>query len=227
MDRSPSNYFEQVRRCAGLIPLNVFATANNRFSLDQASPDAHAALEAEMLSDSSRNRLSRRRSRHRKGPHTIVFTRAGSQLNLKLLLAVARPDSPYKPTAVGACALHANDYNESEDTSSLSSGLLPVVTEFAATWELQNPRQVGPLLRRSYYIYDQLLRTDQDLARLVRAELDTAIEDVEFAGLSYSKYFPLLFGFYAVAKNGVEKEATSIVDGFDIANKARICLPCV
>lgn len=66
-----------------------------------------------------------------------------SGLNLKLLLASSREVLAFQPTAVGACALHANDYIESEDPSRLQSGLLPVVAEFAATWEINNGRGVG------------------------------------------------------------------------------------
>src|ERR1051325_11858329 len=200
--RSAANYYEQICRCAGLIPLNVFATVNNRFSLGEGSADVHAALETEILSDSIKNKLFRVRKSRAGEPPTIVFTRSGSLLTLKLLLAVPRPEAPYRATALGACALHANDYVESMDTA-LSSGLLPVVAEFAGIWELQNPRAPAPLLRRSYYIYDRLLRQNEAICSLIEHELDASITDVAFAGLPFSKFFPLLFGLYTAARNGV------------------------
>ena len=220
--RSPRSYFEQIRRCAGLIPLNVFATANNRFSLDFAALETHLALEREFLNDSTRAKLLRLRRRRLHEPLTIVFTRAGALLNIKLLLGTVRPDNPYRPTAVGACALHANDFVESLDTSALRSGLLPAVAEFAATWELQNPREPAPLLRRSYYIYDRLLRTSSAIRAFIDAELHVPVEHVYFGGLPFSSYFPLLFGLYTVAVNAVRNEATSIVDARDVAAKAKI-----
>ncbi|HEY6138926.1 MAG TPA: hypothetical protein VI670_14290, partial [Thermoanaerobaculia bacterium] len=220
--RSSTNYFEQIGRSAGLIPLNVFATVNNRFSLHESSPEMHASLEAEMLSDSIRTKLSRVRKSRAGEPTTVVFTRAGALLTLKLLLAVPRPETPYKATALGASALHANDFVESFDTTDLSSGLLPVVAEFAGTWELQNPREPGLLLRRSYYIYDCLLRQHEGIRALIERELHASIADVTFAGLPFGKFFPLLFGLHTAARNGIKRQLTSIVDGADVAAKAQI-----
>ena len=219
--RSATNYFVQVCRCAGLIPINTFATVNNLLSLDQGALAVHESLEKAMLSDSIRNKLRRERKRREGEPPSIVFSRSGAQLNLKLLLAVPRPDKPYRPTTVGACALHANDFIESPETEQLRHGLLPVITEFAASWEAQNPREIGPLLRRSYYIYHRL-QNHAGIRSLVAAELSSVVEDVRFAGLPFSSYFPLLFGFYTAARDAVVRQATSIVDGVDIANKAHV-----
>jgi hypothetical protein len=220
--RSATNYFTQIRRCAGLIPINIFATANNLLSVDQGVPDVHKSLEESTLSDSIRNKLRRERKQRKGEPPTIAFTRSGAQLNLKLLLAVPRPNSTYRATAVGACALHANDFIESPNTEQLRNGLLPVITEFAASWEAHNQRDVGPLLRRSYNIYHRL-QDHAGIRTLIAAELGSAVKDVRFAGLPFRSYFPLLFGFYATARQSVARDATSIVDGFDIARKA--CVP--
>jgi predicted RecB family endonuclease len=204
------------------MPLNILATANNRFSLDRALPEAQAQLERALLSDSIRNKLARERKLRAGEPPTIVFTRTGAHLNLKLLLGVLRPALIFKATAVGACSLHANDFVESEDSTPLRSGLLPVVTEFAATWEIQNPRELAPLLRRTYYMYDRLLRNDPAIVALVESELGVAVADVQFAGLRFASYFPLLFGLYTVARDAVEKQITSIIDGNDVAAKAQV-----
>ncbi len=219
--RSSMNYFEQVRRAVGDIPLNIFSTINNQYTLDPASVEAHRSLEAELLSDSIRNKLRRIRQNTPTKPF-VAFTRAGALLNLKLLLATSRPTAPYKPTAVGACALHANDFIESPNSGALSSGLLPVVTEFAATWEIQNPREIAPVLRRCYFIYDHLLKKDERIRKLVSDELGVEVEEVAFSGLPFRSYFPLLFGLYTVARNGVEKERTSIINAHDVAAKAGV-----
>src|SRR5205823_2095064 len=88
----------------------------------------------------------------------IIFTRPGALLNLKVLLGLQPPPTPFKKTAIGAVALHANDYIESPQTASLAHGTLPVIAEFAPRWELQNPRNPQQLLCRSFYLYDLLQR---------------------------------------------------------------------
>lgn len=131
--RSPKNFHEQVLRLTGDTPLNVFATINNRFSLAPAAADVHATLEHEFLSDSAKNKLARVRRRETDDVSHIVFTRYGALITLKLLLGTPRLQGIHRLTAIGACALHANDYTESADVSDMSSELLPLVAEYAAT----------------------------------------------------------------------------------------------
>ena len=73
-ERSPSNFWEQILRLSGEIPLNVFATINNRFSFDQRAFEVHAALEHDFLSESIKNKLARTRRKHANDPFLIVFT---------------------------------------------------------------------------------------------------------------------------------------------------------
>ncbi|MGK2860236.1 MAG: nuclease-related domain-containing protein [Thermoanaerobaculia bacterium] len=219
--RSSRNYSEQLRRASGEMPLNVFATINNLLTLDAGASEAHRSFEEELLSESVRRKLQRLR-RDTPNERFVAFTRAGALLNLKLLLAVAPPGAPYYATAVGACALHANDFAQSPDTSSLANGRLPVVTEFAAGWESYNPRDIAPILRRSYYIYDRLLKTDANIRQLVLDHIGVEIEAVAFAGLPYRSYFPLLFGLYTTARRACERQRTSIIDASEVAAKASL-----
>jgi hypothetical protein len=215
--RSPKNYFEQLKRCASDSSLNTFSTLNNQFSLDPSGRAAHLKGETELLSDSIRNKIARLRSRELRDEEAVVFTRAGALLNLKLLLCADRRIMSFRPQAVGACAMHANDYIESDDPGRLASGLLPIVAEFAATWEMTNVREVGPLLRRCYYMYDVLLREDERISSLFKRENKPPPSETDFAGLPFRSYFPLLFGIYAVASSSVVEHLTSVVDAAKIA----------
>jgi hypothetical protein len=196
--------------------LNVFATINNRWIINET---AHESWEAEFLSDRIANKALDARARMRE--EGIVFTRAGALLNLNLLLGLQPPPMPFKPTAIGAIALHANDYTESEETSSLAHGTLPVIAEFASRWELQNPRNANQLLCRSLYLYE-LLRSDERMQTLFSAPL----AEVTFNGLRFSEYFALLFGIHANARSAIlaAPEPTSILDAADIATKAHLSI---
>ena len=214
--RSAGNYFDQLARCSGLIPINVLATINNRWTVNDP---AHDSWEAEFLSDSVRNKAARFRSRMFE--EGIIFTRAGALLNLKLLLGIQPAERVFQATAIGAIALHANDYIESTDTSGLASGTVPAIAEFAPAWELQNIRDPRQLLFRSSYLY-ALLREDER----VRALFKTPLDDVPLAGLRFDQYFALLFGIYTSASSSIVAVPypTSILDAADIAAKAGLTL---
>jgi hypothetical protein len=211
-ERSPANYLAQLRRCSGLIPLNVLATINNRLVIGEP---AHGSWEHEFLNENTRNRMLRFRSRVTE--ECVVFTRAGSLLNLKLLLALQPSSVPFRSTAIGAIATHSNDYGESVDTQHLSSGVLSVITEFAPTWELFNIRELLPLLARSFHLY-RLAQDDERMTALFRKPL----EDVPLGGLTFRMYFALLFGIYSsVRKNVVAAPfPTSILNAVEIATMA-------
>lgn len=223
-DRLPKQFHEQVLRCASEMGLNVFATINNRFITDRLSVTAHQLLELEFLPESTRTKLARIRTRRlRDEPDFILFTRVGALIALKGMLAVGVTGA-FTRTAVGACALHANDYAESDDTSPLSSGILSVATEFAPVRDLQNPPEAGPLFRRFSYICQKLLAQHDEMRRLFREELRCEIEELRFSGLPFEKYFSILFGIYAVTLAGSEQKQypTSILDLHDLAEKAHV-----
>src|ERR1041385_4292798 len=215
-ERDVRNYFEQLRRCAGPLPLNVFATMNNRWIINET---AHESWEAEFLSDRIANKARQTRATMRE--EGMIFTRPGALLNLKLLLGLQPPTTPFKKTAIGAIALHANDYIESEENSSLAHGTLPVIAEFAPRWELQNPRNPRQLLCRSFYLYDLLQRDER-----MQALFATPLPEVTFAGLRFSEYFGLLFGMHTNASSGIVAAPypTSILDAVDIATKAHFSI---
>ncbi|HEX2833927.1 MAG TPA: hypothetical protein VHW00_13030 [Thermoanaerobaculia bacterium] len=223
-DRLPKQFHEQVLRCASDTGLNVFATINNRFIIDGLPAREHGMLELEFLSDSTRTKLSRIRARRgREEPSSVLFTRVGALITLKAMLALGSRDA-FTRTAVGACALHANDYAESDDTSSLSSGILSVVAEFAPVRDLQNPPEAGPLFRRFGYIYQKLLTQHAEMRQLIRDELHCEVEELTFSGLPFDKYFSILFGIYAVTLAAAKRKPypTSIFDLRDIAEKVQI-----
>jgi hypothetical protein len=220
-ERSPRNFHEQLQRLGGeVLPLNIFASINNMFTFGPADVATHAELEAEFLSDSIKNKLERSRRREPDGEPLIIFSRIGALIVLKLLLATRRVPTRFRSTAVGACALHANDYAESLDVGDLSHGLLPVVAEYAATWELQNPRHVGTLLRRINYIYKHIVLADERIRRLTMERLGCTLSNLTFAGMSYERYLGVLFGLYVSVKNSVVDLKTSIVDVDDLQRRA-------
>ncbi len=223
---SPKNFHSQLLRCAGDIPTNVFASINNRFTLDKVNGPDQQQLEREFLSPSIASKIAKARKERGGEPDSVVFNRVGALLMLKLLLGTHLPKSPFRATALGACALHVNDYLESMDTSALQHGLLPVVTEFAPIFELQNPPEIGPVLRRFYFIYRTLLQRDQRMRALIREELNVDVNEVTFSGLPFDSYFALLFGIYAVTAAGVQAKPfpTSILDFKDVAEKAGISM---
>lgn len=217
--RLPKQFHQQVLRLTGDISLNVFATINNRLILAGGDARVHEGFERTFLNDSTRNKLRRLREREPDDVFHVVFTRLGALLVLKVLLGTSRAERPPKPTAVGASALHANDYLESPDCD-LSHGLLPVVAEYAGTWEVQNPRNVGVLLRRINYIYSDMLLSDDRLCTLAANRLGCRLADVKFAGLEYERYLALLVGIYTTVKKGVTEQATSVVDIDNLRTRA-------
>jgi hypothetical protein len=97
-------------------------------------------LESQFISDSIASKIDRERRRRAGEPDSVVFKRVGSLLNLKTLIGVGFTGRTARKTAIGACALHPNDYSKSLDTSAVSSGPLSVVTEFAAVREHNTPK---------------------------------------------------------------------------------------
>src|SRR5450759_1250429 len=79
--RWPKNYYEQLQRCFGLMPINVFATINNRWIINKT---AEESWDAEFLSE----RITKKATQYRASLDSagFIFTRAGALLNLKLLL---------------------------------------------------------------------------------------------------------------------------------------------
>lgn len=213
-DRSPRNYLEQVHRCSGLMPLNVFATINNRWTINETAPES---WEREFLSDSVKNKAARfRRGMSEQG---VIFTRAGALLNLKLLFGVRPVSTLFKETAVGAIALHANDYVESVDTSGLAKDTLPVIAEFAPMWELQNIRDPRQLVARYYYLYTLMQQDDR-----MEALFKKPVNELTLASLTFREYFTLLLGLFANARSGVmaSPEPTSIVNAREVATQAHL-----
>src|SRR4051812_49321424 len=94
-ERDVRNYREQLERCAGPLPFNIFATINNRWIINET---AHESWEAEFLSDRITNKAARFR---RDIPEeAMIFTRPGALLNLKLLLGL-QPSGKFKKTPIG------------------------------------------------------------------------------------------------------------------------------
>jgi hypothetical protein len=212
--RSPTDYYEQLQRCSGMVPLNIFATINNRWI---AGEPAHDSWENEFFSDRTSNGVRRFRSRIE--DNAIVFTRPSALLNLKALLGIQPQISQFKRTAIGATILHANDYLETVEPSRLSRGTLPVIAEFAPAWELHNPRDTKQLLARSLYLY-QLLQSDLRMQAL----FNQPIASVKFAGLSFHEYVALLFGIYTNARSSIRETPypTSILDVQYISDEAHL-----
>ncbi len=206
---SASAFFDDISEAGGEKSLDVQATINNRLIEAPADPETHGYLEQEFLDAATRRAVTRSRLTH--GMRSLVFTRAGAAINLKLLIAGAPYGNACRKDAIGKIALHANDYAESANTDRLKSGLLPIVAEFTAAWALNNAREIGPVLRRSYFIYDVLFKRDEAMRQLFQRELRTLPCDVEFAGLSFERYFQLIFATYAVAQASI-RNWTSVVD---------------
>jgi len=197
-----------LRRCSGDIPLNISSTINSLFS-SGAGLQIQNSLEAELLNDSTRNRVARFRQREIKDRPSLIFTRAGGLLNLKALLSIDRRNAKYSVTGPGAIALHANDYLDIElqeaDAAILMVQMLPV-------WELYNPRDVGAVLRRYDYVFHDLFVTDSRVSELLRRELSIDPGEIRVDGVRVDDYLALLFGLYVVAQGGARNLKTSIVD---------------
>jgi len=214
--RSPRNYYEQLQRCTGLKPLNIFATINNRWTIGET---AHESWEAEFFSDSIKNKAERFRLKLTE--EGVAFTRAGCLLNLKLLLGTQVADVPFKETAIGAVALHANDYVESVETSGLAKDTLPAIAEFGPMWELQNIREPANLVARYFRLY-QLLQQDDRMTALFKRP----IGELTLAGLTFREYFTLLVGLFANARSGIMEypKPTSIINARKVATDAHLTL---
>lgn len=217
--RSPRNFYEQIQRLRGELPLNIFATINNRILAMDRDDGALKALEAEFFSDRLRAKLERARQHSDDNLPFVAWTRFGALLVLKLLLTTHRGEGTTARTAVGACSIHANDYLESGDVSDLRQDLLPIVAEFAAGWDLQNPRDTGTFLRRTSYVYRRLLLQDDRFANLTSSKLGCAPKDLTFCHLTFERYFALLFGLYATVRQGAVSQGTSIINMPDFAHE--------
>jgi len=206
----PKNYRFMLLRCGGDIPLNICATISGLFSTDLGF-DAQQSLETELLTDSLKSKVARFRQAKIGPQQSLIFTRANALLNLKCLLATRRPQR-YSATAVGAIALHANDYLDIDlptaDPTLLMVQILPV-------WEIYNPRDVGALLRRYHYIFHEILSTDKHIVELFAQELATTPDDLRVDGLKIDDYLALLFGLYTIASNSAKSLKTSIIDFSD------------
>jgi|GEM_PF-1689527 len=205
--RNPRIYFEQLRRCGGDIPLNIFATVNAFFSAGDPGFEAQPSLEAELLSDSIKNRVKHFRKRIIGKDDSLIFTRAAGLLNLKALLSVRRDKC--RLTAVGAVALHANDYLDislaQPDAEILAVQNLPV-------WEIYHPREVWSLLARYYLVTQELFAGDERIVQLFHDEFGTRPETTAIDGLLFDDYFALFFGIYSRVVAGARNSKTSIVE---------------
>jgi len=217
--RAPATYYDEILKCSGDLPLNILATINNLWVLEHGDTRqtslAHQFLDVPLKIEAAR---------YLKGAvgdaGGVIFTRIGSLLNLKLLLSVPRVDSGFTNDLIGSVSLHSNDFIETEDSSRLANGTAGVVAEFAAVWELWNPRHAMFLLKRSFYLYSRLLSTNADVQTL----FSTPVAELRFDDLTFEKYFALLFGIYGVTRNGVldPRFPTSIAPAEDVATKAGV-----
>jgi hypothetical protein len=206
----PQNYRSMLLRCGGDIPLNICATISGLFSTGLGF-DSQQSLETELLTDSSKSKVARFRRAKIGREKSLIFTRANALLNLKCLLATRRSES-YSATAVGAIALHANDYLDidlpTSDATLLMVQILPV-------WEIYNPRDVGALLRRYHYIFHEIVSTDNRIVELFAQELGMTPDDLRVDGLKIDDYLALLFGLHTIASNSAKSLKTSIIDFSD------------
>jgi len=213
----PNNYRAMLLRCGSDIPLNICATISSLFSSD-AGYEAQPSLEAELLTDSLKNKVRRFREKEIGDRLSVIFTRAAALLNLKCLLATPRP-ATYSPTAVGAASLHANDYLDMflpvADASLLMAEMMPV-------WEIYNSRDVGTLLRRYFYIYYEILSVDSRVNELFTQHLSSTPDALRIDGLKVEDYLALLFGMYTVAATSAKSLKTSIIDLADPATVLHI-----
>jgi hypothetical protein len=198
-------------RCGGEIPLNICATISSLFSTGSGL-DAQQSLEAELLADSAKNKVARFR-RANAGQRSLIFTRATALLNLKCLLATKRLEK-YSRTAVGAVALHANDYL---DITLPKADATLLMVQYLPVWEIYNPRDVGAVLRRYAYMFDEMVRHDERIISLFKRELEMTPDDLRIDGLKIDDYFALLFGLYTIASNSAGSLKTSIIDFSDPA----------
>jgi hypothetical protein len=207
--RSATSYFDLLQRCGGDIPLNIFATVNALFSAGEPALQAQPSLEAELLNDSTKSRVQRLRRRVRAGRDSLIFTRASGLLNLKVLLSVRRDKPPYRATAVGGVALHANDY---VDISLNDADPEIFAVQNMPVWEIYNPREVAPLLARYYFVTQEMFGTDDRIVKLFEDEFGTKPADTPIDGLTFDDYLALLFGIYTRASAGVRDAKTSIIE---------------
>jgi hypothetical protein len=204
-------YHQMIMRCGGEIPLNIFATVCSLFSSAFGIP-AQDSLEDELLAASVKNKLARFRKNKVGSRHSAIFTRATALLNLKCLLAAVRPGSKFSKTAVGGMALHANDYI---DLSLPEADATVLMTELMPMWEIHNPRDVGQVLRRYYYIFNEILSTNEKVIALFSNELHVHPKLLDIDGLHIDDYVALLFGLFAIAARSASSMRTSIIDFSD------------
>lgn len=202
-------YFEQLRRAVGDIPLNIFATVNGYFSAEDAGLESQGSLARELLSGIVRDMIGRFRQ-NLMLRDVAIFTRPSGLLNLKLLLAVPRPETePYVSTAVGMLALHANDYT---DISLPAADAEVFAVQNMPIWELHNPRDIPDLLARYFFITQEMYASDQRIVSLFQSEFGSQPKSLLIDGLTFEDYFTLLFSLYVAASSAGQDLKTSILN---------------
>jgi hypothetical protein len=211
--RSAHVYFDLLRTTEGNDATLLFAIINNALLfVGQMSPQLHFDFENEFIDPAVRDKF--REHRERFDGDLLLFSRGVSLLNQKLLLGIDNSAADVAPlTTIGDLALHGNDYMDSPDEFWESDPSdLRLMSEFAPTWDIHNPRQIYQLFVRSYLMLTKHLPASVAMTRIFDTAFGVGPRDLLFDELVLDDYIALVFGVFTAACDAVTNGKTCVIN---------------
>jgi hypothetical protein len=220
-ERSPQNYWFLLQQCRGDEAINALSTTSNLLqNIELRRQVGDLPLQEHLLSRLANESMQRRL----KPLGRLTFTRIACTVNQRLLLSM--PDGAFQkrfsPTLVAGLSIHAHDWIETSQPETLSSGLLPILAEFAPRWELLNRRNFRNHMARTAYLLRTILPEAHKLNSLLEKHLGEGISSLDYNGLSYQQLFAVVFGVLTQCERSVRLESTSIIDLRQLGEIARL-----
>jgi hypothetical protein len=128
----------------------------------------------------------------------LVFHRANSLVNIKALLVLPQKVGCVDPHLIGDAALLMNEFMAGHQfrQEETRPDDLDLVVEFAASWELYNPVEIGHGISRVALMIQELCSVDEGIEQQ-RLALGIDPATITFDGLSLSTYQAVIFGLFA------------------------------
>jgi hypothetical protein len=199
-----NRYWEMLQTVPVVNAIGVFASISNILSITAHDQASHRALHEQFLDPETAERVAK----HAPGgsAFSVVFHRLASigVIRNLVLYGTNRQDATDAPlTSVGTLALCANEFLQREPIVTGTPNNLELATQFAATWDVNNPRDVAYALTRMHTILTEILPGTDPTVVTLRQRI--GFNAVAVDGLTLSEFLAIVFGLWAYGNKVIEK----------------------
>lgn len=225
LEDAVENFWQLLNQNASLKTIALVATTNNLVLDQQHNPELHAALAKRFIRPEAVAYLSQPLESDTHPAFRVAFTRLGSLLTLKLLIALSGNDEAPQPSETPDLHL-AGDFavlaNEFTGSSSIRDGNEPsamdLILEFVPRWEIDNPPDLAYSWSRAVSML-QHLRGEDRVVRTLREAIPLDVDHLRFFGLTLEEFVAATFAVFTQMKQlSPDDPIVTIVDAQSIAD---------